>query len=68
MRNHFKTTLKVERVDICDLMLACTLAQYNANDGGKKWARLHDKLRAQLDELDQDLDQLEELDRYLAEN
>ena len=67
MRNHFKTHIQVERVDICDLMLACTMAQYQANDGGRKWAKLHEKLKAQLDDLDKELDQLEELDRYLAE-
>ena len=68
MRNHIETTLKLKRIEICDLMLACTAAQFAANDGGQKWEKLHDKLKQQLEELDKDLDQLEELDRYLAEN
>lgn len=68
MRNHVSTSVKLERIDICDLMLACTMSQFSANDGGKKWARLHDKLKQQLEDLDRELDQLEELDRYLAEN
>jgi len=68
MRNQFKTTVSITRGEICDLLIACTTAQFTANDGGKKWARLHDKLKQQLDDLDRELDQLDELDRYLAEN
>lgn len=58
MRNGFETTLKVTRIEICDLMLACINAQYAANDGGAKWAKLHDSLKAQLDALDAQLDAL----------
>ena len=56
MRNGFKTTLQVKRIDICDLMLACLAAKELANDEGKKWVRLHDELKRQLDELDAQLD------------
>lgn len=59
MRNEFKTTLQVRRIDICDLMLACITAQYAANDGGEKWKRLHDNLKKQLAELDEQLDEIE---------
>lgn len=59
MRNEFKTTLQVRRIDICDLMLACLNAQYAANDGGEKWKRLHDNLEKQLAELDEQLDEIE---------
>lgn len=45
MRNEFKTTLQVKRIDICDLMLACTAAKQLANDDGKKWDRLRDELK-----------------------
>lgn len=56
MRNQFPTTLKVTRIEICDLLLACLAAKEQATDGGKKWDVLHDKLKAQLDELDKELD------------
>ena len=45
MRNEFKTTLQVKRINICDLMLACLAAKELANDDGKKWVRLHDELK-----------------------
>ena len=61
MRNEFKTTLQVKRIDICDLMLACTAAKQLANDDGKKWDRLHDELKRQLNELDAQLDELQNL-------
>lgn len=59
MRNNFKTTIEVKRIDICDLMLACLAAQEAANDGGAKWQRLHDELKRQLDELDAQLDEIQ---------
>ena len=58
MRNNFKTTIAVKRIDICDLMLACLAAKEAANDEGKKWDRLHDLLKEQLDELDAQLDEI----------
>ena len=58
MRNNFKTTIEVKRIDICDLMLACLAAKEAANDEGKKWDRLHDLLQDQLDELDAQLDEI----------
>ena len=60
MRNQFKTTINVTRGEICDLLLACNAAEDMANDGGKKWARLHEKLKAQLEELDRQLDEISE--------
>ena len=45
MRNEFKTTVQVKRINICDLMLACLAAKELANDDGKKWVRLHDELK-----------------------
>ena len=58
MRNAFETTIRVQRIDICDLLLACLAAKEAAGDGGKKWDRLHNKLKAQLDELDAQLDEV----------
>ncbi len=60
MRNEFKTTLQVKRIDICDLMLACLEAKELANDSGTKWDRLHDELKRQLNELDTQLDELQQ--------
>lgn len=60
MRNEFETTIKLKRIDICDLLIACTNAQQTASDGGAKWKRLHDELKRQLDELDAQLDGLME--------
>lgn len=59
MRNHFETTIRVQRIEICDLMLACLVAKNNANDGGEKWEKLHDKLKAQLEDLDRQLDEVQ---------
>jgi hypothetical protein len=58
MRNEFKTTLQLRRIDICDLMLACTAAKQLSN-GAEKWDRLHDELKRQLEELDKQLDEIE---------
>ena len=60
MRNEFKTTLQVKRIDICDLMLACLAAKDLAYDSGTKWDRLHDELERQLNELDTQLDELQQ--------
>lgn len=59
--NEFKTTLQLKRIDICDLMLACLAAKELANDDGKKWIRLHDELKRQLNELDEQLTQIANL-------
>lgn len=52
MLNEMAMDIKLKRIEICDLMMACTCAEYSANDGGEKWARLHDKLEQMLDEFD----------------
>jgi len=54
--NQKTVTLKIRRIDLCDLMLACTAIQTSAEtDGetGRKWAELHDRLKAVLDDFDQ---------------
>lgn len=56
MRNDFKTTLQVKRIDICDLMLACLTAKELSTNDATKWDRLHDELKRQLNELDEQLD------------
>lgn len=59
--NEFRTALNVTRLDICDLLLACLAAKEQANDDGRKWIRLHDKLQTQLEELDEQLYKIEKL-------
>ncbi len=60
MRNNFETTLKVKRIDICDLMLACLAVKELSSDAGAKWERLHDSLKEQLNALDIQLDKIME--------
>lgn len=57
-RNNFATTIQLRRIDICDLMLACLAAKEAANDEGKKWDELHEKLKWQLQYLDDQLDSI----------
>lgn len=59
MRNGFTTTIKVTRLEICDLMLACVTAKWASTDNGEKWEKLHDNLKRQLEELDTQLDEIE---------
>lgn len=61
MRNEFKTTIQVTRLDICELMLACSLVRGNLSNGnGEKWDKLYNELERQLDELDEQLDKISE--------
>ena len=62
MRNAAETSVKMKRIDICDLMFACSVLKALSNDGGKKWDKLHDLLKTQLDELDRQLDEYKEVD------
>ncbi len=54
MRNAFETTITLRRIDICDLLIACTALSQQTDS--KKWTELHDKLEAQLISLDEQLD------------
>ena len=48
--NEKTVTLKLKRIDVCDLILAMSSL---ANDvGSDKWKLLHDKLRQILDDFD----------------
>ena len=44
-------SLKLKRIEVCDLMLACTVLSDN-NENTKKWNDLHDKLQEILKEFD----------------
>lgn len=58
MRNQFKTHISLRRIDVCDLLIACTAMKELSNDGGDKWEKLHNMLKVQLDELDRQLDEI----------
>lgn len=45
-------TMKLKRIEVCDLLVALT-AVVNSSDS-KKWAALHDKVKAILDKFDKD--------------
>ena len=40
--NQKTVTLNLKRIDLCDLLLACTLISAQSN--AQKWDKLHDKL------------------------
>lgn len=44
--------MNLKRVDLCDLMLACTALDSATDENTTKWANLHDKLAAILDKFD----------------
>jgi hypothetical protein len=45
-------TVKLRRIDVCDLLLACSCADRNVDDGSEKWKKLHDVLMEQLEAFD----------------
>ena len=52
--NYKTMNVELNRIDVCDLLLACLAAKELANDEGSKWERLHDKLKAQLEAFDKE--------------
>ena len=57
MKNNYSTiNLELIRIEVCDLLLACLAAKELSNDGGKKWMRLHQKLKDQLEKFDMEAD------------
>ena len=44
-------TLKLRRIDVCDLLLACSLI--SAESDAQKWDKLHEKLKQILDDFDE---------------
>ena len=43
-------TAKLQRIDICDLLIACTACEHETE--AKKWGELHDKLKKILEDFD----------------
>ena len=40
MKNYDEVSIKLYRIELCDLLLVCIAAENLANDGGKKWRKL----------------------------
>lgn len=49
--NQKTMTVKLERIDVCDLLLACTALKQETD--AKKWGDLHDKLKTALEAFDE---------------
>lgn len=49
--NDMTVTMKLKRIDVCDLLLACWAAD-KLSEGAPKWIELHDKIEKILDEFD----------------
>lgn len=45
-------TVKMKRIDLCDLLIACTALDNAAEADSTKWGKLHDKLKEILDDYD----------------
>ena len=50
--NERTVSVKIRRIDLCDLLLACTVLDCKTDPDTKKWAKLHDKLAAILEDFD----------------
>jgi len=50
--NQKTVTVKMKRIELCDLLVACTALDKETSADNHKWAKLHDKLKAVLDEFD----------------
>ncbi len=50
--NQKTVTVKIKRIELCDLLIACTALDEETSADNHKWAKLHDKLKAILDDFD----------------
>lgn len=50
--NEKTVTVKIKRIELCDLLLACTALDNATDEETKKWAKLHDRLKEILDDFD----------------
>ena len=49
--NQRTMNVKLERIYVCDLLIACTMLEQETD--AKKWGALHDKLKAALEAFDE---------------
>ena len=54
LRNHRTMTLKLSRIDVCNLLMALTVTKDRSN--AQRWSELHKKIKAMLDDFDEQLD------------
>lgn len=52
--NHKTVTLKLERIEVCNLLLACTAMDQVTDEETQKWHKLHEKIRQILNDWDED--------------
>ncbi len=55
MRNHKTVNVKISRIELCNLITACTSVKINIeneNYNAQKWTELIEKLKTQLNEFD----------------
>ena len=50
--NERTVSVKIRRIDLCDLILACAVLDSKVGQVTSKWLKLHDKLFAILNEFD----------------
>lgn len=50
--NQKTVTVKMKRIDLCDLLIACTALDDATDENTTKWAKLHDQLKEILDDFD----------------
>lgn len=48
--NERTVTLKLKRIDVCNLLIACTCLSHESK--AEKWQRIHDELKEILNEFD----------------
>ena len=62
MRNHRTVNVKITRIELCKLIIACTALNFELekeNHSAQGWAELREKLKQQLDAFDAKLDEEE---------
>lgn len=50
--NEKTVIVKMKRIDLCDLLIACTAFDRATDKNTTKWAKLHDRLKEILDDFD----------------
>lgn len=55
MRNAETMTITLTRLEVCDLLIACTMTSHISR-GVSKWVKLHDEICEQLREWDNEYD------------
>lgn len=54
MINNENVTITVKRIDLCDLLVACSVADMVTDETNTKWSDLHDKVDRLLSQFDRD--------------